>query len=289
MVNPHYKVTLHKNTQYFIDSGAFQERDIHSRLQPWSALDRQLRLETYISWNNGPDHAAGIVTYDMLAGVDEAFVHKKTGVEVSPDNILQIPRYALKDYKRIKKRGTPEKAQIAVNETIRSAKYYKSQEHRIAGSILYACQGATPDQYIACALEILPLLRKDRDIFAFGGFCIIGKVPSLKAVYYETLARLLPILKDYGINKAHVLGVTVSDAIARTIEMTKPYNIQFSTDSSSPEINAAIYGRSFCEDDYIYKKRYERHEKYVEYIPCDLALESIKNYNNWITQESEKP
>ena len=72
MVNPHYRVLVAPNTRYLIDSGAFQERDMHRRLQPWAALDRQLRLEAQIELSGGPEHAEAIVTYDMLDGVDEA-------------------------------------------------------------------------------------------------------------------------------------------------------------------------------------------------------------------------
>ena len=44
MLNPHYRATLAPGTRYIIDSGAFQERDMRNRLQPWTALDRQLRM-----------------------------------------------------------------------------------------------------------------------------------------------------------------------------------------------------------------------------------------------------
>src|SRR5687767_282083 len=88
MVNPHYPVDVLAGARYKIDSGAFQERDMLFRLQPWTALDRQLRMEAQIEYSGHDGYAEDIVTYDMLAGVDEALI----------------------DGKRIKRRGTEQTA-----------------------------------------------------------------------------------------------------------------------------------------------------------------------------------
>lgn len=260
MVNPHYRVDLAPGTRYIIDSGAFQERDMLFRLQPWSALDRQLRLEAQIEFGGCGLPAEAIVTYDMLAGVDEAII----------------------DGKRVKRRGTEQTAVYAIQETLRSARYYATQVHRIRGAIAYAAQGVTPAQYLGCVEELIPLIRPGRDWLAFGGFCIIGMQPSLKKVFYETLALVLPRLKAAGIRRAHILGVTVADAIRVAMEMAKEYGIALSTDSSGPERNAAVYGREFdvtCEK---FRNLYTKEDKGTAYKPAEWAIENIRRYHEWI-------
>ena len=71
MVSPHYRVDLAPGTPSIIDSGAFQRRDMLRRLQPWQAIDRQLRLEAQIEYGVCGLAAGAVVTYDMLVGVDE--------------------------------------------------------------------------------------------------------------------------------------------------------------------------------------------------------------------------
>lgn len=257
MVNPHYRVQLSVTDDYIIDSGAFQERDMLQRLQPDAALDRQLALERHIG---AP--AACIVSYDMLDGVDEAITERG----------------------RVKQRGTEESASKAILETIRSARVYKSREKEIAGAIGYACQGVTPEQYKRCAEEIIPLMRKNKDWFCFGGFCIIGIKPSLKPIFYETLKVVLPMIVSAGITRAHILGVTVADAILEASKIAQDYNITISTDSSSPERNGAQFGRAF-DANYNGKpqfyQKHQRSEKYTGYHPHALAVENIIRYDEW--------
>lgn len=282
MVNPHYRVDLAPSTRYIIDSGAFQERDMHARLQPWQALDRQLRLEAQIEYGGGPDHAEALITYDMLSGVDEALVHKATGVELDPCDALTMAPRQLAQYRRVKRRGTEEKARLAVAETIRSARYYKSAERRVRGGVAYACQGAGPEQYEACARELIPLIRPGRDWFAFGGFCIVGMVPSLKPVLYETLERVLPLLRAAGVERGHLLGVTVTDAIQRAAEIARAHGVLLSTDSSGPERNAAVYGRGFVTHPKPqFKDMYRPDQKFIDYHPADFAMETIGKYDGW--------
>jgi hypothetical protein len=260
MVNPHYRVGLAPGTRYIIDSGAFQERDMRARLQPWQALDRQLRLEAQIELTGCGVPAEAIVTYDMLDGVDEA----------------------LTDAGRVKRRGTEATASPAVLETIRAARYYKSREGRVRGAIAYACQGVTTAQYVACAAALLPLIRPGRDWFALGGFCIVGQVPSLKPMLYAALEAVLPMLEAAGIHRAHILGVTVADALQEAARIAAPYRVRLSTDSSGPERNAAVYGREFVtEPRPRFTQRWEKADKFIRYHPADWAMENIARYDAW--------
>ena len=178
MVNPHYRVQLAPGTRYIIDSGAFQERDMACRLEPWQALERQLKLERWIAYHNGSAYAEALISYDMLDGVDET----------------------LTEAGRIKQRGTDVTASRAVQETIRSAHIYRALRDRVAGAIAYACQGVSTAQYLACARQILPLLRSGRDWFAFGGLCITGmQRRTMLPIFQATLEAVFPLLATYGV------------------------------------------------------------------------------------------
>lgn len=259
MVNPHYRVDLAPGTIYDIDSGAFQERDMLFRLQPWQALDRQLQLEAQIEYGPCGLPAEAIMTYDMLVGVDEAII----------------------DGKRKKVRGTEESAQQAVYETLRSARYYQTQAHRIRGAIAYAAQGATAEQYMGCVEALLPLMRPGRDWLAFGGFCIIGRMPSLKPLFYAVLEQALPLLAAHGITRAHLLGVTVADAIERAVALERKYGVSLSTDSTGPE-QCAVFGRGYAQGRQV-SLGYRKEHKYKEYHPCTLAHQNIADYHRWLS------
>lgn len=257
MVNPHYRVDLAPGTRYVIDSGAFQERDMLARLQPWQALERQLRLEAQIEYGPCGAAAEAIVTYDMLVGVDEAII----------------------DGKRKKTRGTEDSAQQAVYETLRSARYYKSQEHRVRGAIAYAAQGATVEQYLGCVAELLTLMRPGRDWLAMGGFCIIGRMPSLKPLFFEVLERVLPLARAHNVPRVHLLGVTVADVIEKAVKLERLYGVPLSTDSTGPE-QCAIFGRGYNNGRQV-SLGYRKEHKYREYHPCALAMQNIRDYHEW--------
>jgi hypothetical protein len=262
MVNPHYRVNLAPETRYIVDSGAFQERDMLARLQPWQALDRQLRLETQIEYSGHDGRAEAIVTYDMLTGVDEAIV----------------------DGKRKKARGSESSAQRAVAETIRSARYYHSQRERVRGGIAYAAQGATPQQYLACVEALLPLVRPDRDWLAFGGFCIIGRMPRrMMPIFEQTLDLVMPWLNTAGVRRAHILGVCYPPAIELAVQYECAYKMVLSTDSSGVE-QAAVFGRAYGDGDGRQRKRYTKQEKFVAYHPAHLAIENIRDYSAWLAE-----
>lgn len=259
MVNPHYRVNLAPDTRYVIDSGAFQERDMVSRLEPWQALDRQLRLESQIEYGPCGVPAEALVTYDMLDGVDEA---------MDGDD-------------RIKRRGTDATASRAVTETIRAARYYATQTARIRGAVAYACQGVSTAQYVACARELIPLMRPGTDWFAFGGLCITGILRGrMLPIFESTVRAVTPLLTEAGITRAHLLGVCIPDAIRITRELERTTGVQFSTDSRAPETVGCIYGRIYVNG--VQRQGYTRDQKWVDYHPNELAHRNIRDYAQWI-------
>ena len=258
MLNPHYPVTTAKGTKKIFDSGAFQESDMLNRLTPKQALKRQLTANDLVRFRSEDydNHAEAFITYDMLCGVDEALINGE----------------------RVKKRGTEETARPAVAATLESACYYASQRDRIPGAIAFAAQGATPDQYInECVIPMFDVMRPG-DWFAFGGFCIIGMHTSLKPLFVETVARVLPLLVKRGITRAHILGVCVADMVKYAADQGRKHGVEMSTDSSSIEINS-IMGKVWNNGKWM--KVYEKEQKYIDYWPAPLAHENIARYSRW--------
>lgn len=241
------------------------------RLTPRLALDRQLAFER--SKGRGgerrfPDGFEYVVTYDMLVGVDESIV----------------------DGKRVKRRGTEETAAPAVRETLESAAHYYWRRHEIRGGIAYAAQGATLRQYVNCVRLLLPLMRSGRDILALGGFCIVGMQPSLKPLFVEVCRVVAPMLAARGITRAHVLGVCACDVLVAAAEEFARHGVEFSTDSSSIEMNS-VMGKVWSERNMLrgqgrmspWVKKYDVTDKQAgAYHPADLAMENIRRFSAWV-------
>ena len=256
MVNTRYPIKDVGNADVFCDSGAFQDIDSSIRLTPEQALNRQLSYEDYLRRNNNEfKYFESICIYDQMAGVDEQVI----------------------DSKKIKRRGTRHTAMKAIRETILAADYYASKRASIEGKICFVGQGIDPRQYIdMCIVPLLDLIRPG-DFFAFGGFCIIGRIPSLKSVFYKTFQDAMPLLKKAEVSRVHLLGVLVSDVVSWANTEANKYGIEISNDGSGPEINGGAFGRIWRDGKYepVGKK------KWIEYHPYDIAVHNIKEYDAW--------
>jgi pyruvate/2-oxoglutarate dehydrogenase complex dihydrolipoamide dehydrogenase (E3) component len=135
-------VAVPPDTEVIQDSGAFSDGP-SSRLNFSQALERQEKHGVKYGYDSLITHRA---SYDVL--IDEVWTNAN----------------------RHKRRWTVKAAESAVQETIDAARYMVANGDR--PSILSA-QGVDAEQYLACAQEIIPLLRK-RDILGFGGWCITG-------------------------------------------------------------------------------------------------------------------
>jgi hypothetical protein len=254
MLNPNYPVRLARPVPAMCDSGAFQDIDKGQRLLPWTALERQLAYERRVSADWPDWHFEAIVTYDQMLGVDEQVV----------------------DGKKIKRRGNEATARPAIAETLRAAAYYSRHRDRVRGALCFAAQGATPRQYVQeCVVPLLDLMQPG-DWFAFGGFCIIGRVPSLKPVFAETARAALPLLRRKGIRRAHLLGIGVTDMVRLAAELGRAEGVAMSTDTSSIEVNSVL-GKVF--DGARWHVRYTKEQKGTAYHPCDLAHANLLYYD----------
>jgi hypothetical protein len=261
MLNPLYPIRhLDPRARYICDSGAFQDLGARPRLQPWQALERQLRYEEQLRWRVGDHgwHFEAMCIYDEMAGVDEAIVEGR----------------------KRKVRGTLETAERAVAETLRAAAYYDSQRHRIAGRLMFIGQGVSPRQYVEdCVLPMAELMRPG-DWFGFGGFCIIGRQRSLIPVFRETFPAVLDALIPHGITRYHLLGVCVPEAVTFAAEQAARRGVALSTDSSAVELASVISGAVYVDGR---KKRgpWTKAQKGIDYCPTELAHQNIVAYSDW--------
>lgn len=275
MVNPRYPVrqlarvapwwcercaALHTFPRVRCDSGAFQDVG-KRRLSPWQALDAQLRYEEQLRWWLGDEtfHFEVVFIYDDPAGVDEAVI----------------------DGKKIKVRGTEASAAVAVADTIAAARYYATQRGRIRGAIGWVGQGIDAAQYLGCVEAMLPLMDK-ADVFAFGGFCILGRMPArMTATFQETTALVAPLVRDAaGIASYHLLGVMYAPGVEHASALAARLGVALATDGSGPEQAACIAGRGYKNGRQV-DLGWRPSHKYKEYHPCDLALANIRSYSGW--------
>jgi hypothetical protein len=132
---------------------------------------------------------------------------------------------------RTKRRWSEADAQWAVEETVASAVYLDA--HRNGIPCIMSAQGVSVKQYLRCAERILPFMR-DGDLFGLGGFCILGRIPSLLPAYYEILHRLIPFLGCEGVRRVHLWGSCYAPALGPLLYLCDAYGIQVSTDSIGP-------------------------------------------------------
>lgn len=255
MLNPKYPAfNIDGAIDVDIDSGAFQELKCRKTLHV--ALKRQILFKRRLDLSNAKRCVC--FTYDQMRGVDEQIINGR----------------------KVKTRGTLESAQPAIDATLHAARFWNANRAAIDGPIGFVCQGINPDQYINdCALPMLEMFQPD-DVFGFGGFCIIGRVPSLKPLFVETFSRMMEILHRKGIQYAHIMGVCVADMIRFSACEAAKYGIIVSTDSSSPEVNGAAFGKRFIDE--CWKPVYKSDQKFFDYHPCELALQNIKDYHEWV-------
>lgn len=208
-----------------LDSGAYSDTTFY-RLSLAEALERQLdhaRRFNYLS------RVQRLVAYDVL--VDEQ---------------------AGQDGERVKQRMNADLAKFAVEQTIKSAEYLASQRDYIYEqvghpvSLVFSAQGSDAAQYLECARAILPYLQPG-DTFGLGGWCILGQRRTLLPTFYETIAALVPELKEALVKDVHIFGVCLADALGALLfqcdytrqrdgswQLDERRRIRVSTDSVGP-------------------------------------------------------
>ena len=137
---------------------------------------------------------------------------------------------------------------------------------------------------MACVDELLPLMRPGRDWLALGGFCIIGRVPSLKPLFYEVLDACLTRCKARGINASTCLAspwrMPSHAPVRQSGGMASPYRPTVPGQSSAPSSGAATRLRDGRPSDT--KAREVR-----RLSPRHAGAQNIEDYHNWISNLQE--
>jgi hypothetical protein len=205
-------VKLSPSTQVVIqDSGAFCDGP-GQRLSFSAALKRQITHASRFGYADRLSHRA---SYDLL--IDEKW------------------RYG----QRYKSRWSEAEAWEACIETIRAAQFLSA--HRGGLPCILSAQGVTPQQYLKCVHSILPYLQAG-DMLGLGGWCILGKYPSLLPVFRQMLHLVIPFVGSEGIKQIHLWGCLYAPALGELLYLCDQYGIILSVDSVGPSLRP-VFGR----------------------------------------------
>ncbi len=197
-------------TSVFLDSGAFGDPIAGSRLTFADALSRQEKHAQKYSY---ADRLVYLASYDFLlhhrAVVVDGRRHQRRKIEP----LAESAGYA------------------AVEETVKAARFL--DQHRNGIPLALNVQGVTPQQYLACVKQVVPLLR-DEDILGLGGWCVLGRLPSLMDDFLQTLDLVIPWIAKEGVKRVHLYGVIYAPALTALLAICDAYGVACSTDSSFP-------------------------------------------------------
>lgn len=187
------------------DSGAFSDGPRH-RLGYADALQRQIEHARYYRYSHQITHRA---SYDLL--IDETWANEF----------------------RHKERWSEEAGHFAVKATVEAAQFL--DQHRASGiGCIMSAQGVTPAQYLDCAEKVLKYTDPGQDIFGLGGWCILGKQPSLLGVFRETIGQVIPLLASHKVQRVHIWGVCFAEALGELLYLCDLHGVKLSTDSIGP-------------------------------------------------------
>jgi hypothetical protein len=187
------------------DSGAFSDGPKH-RLSYAEALQRQIEHAKHYKYASQVTHRA---SYDLH--IDETWQNEF----------------------RHKERWSEEAGTFAVRATVEAAAYLNARRESNIGCIMSA-QGVTAEQYVECAERVLRYVDVDQDIFGLGGWCILGKRPSLLPAFRETISLVIPLLASSGVKRVHIWGVCFTEALGELLWLCDQYHLCLSTDSVGP-------------------------------------------------------
>jgi hypothetical protein len=137
------------------------------------------------------------------------------------------------DGKRKKIRWNEGDALEAIEVTVGAAAYL--DRHRNGLALIQSAQGVTADQYLDCALRIMPYLQAG-DLFGLGGWCILGRRRSLMPVFREMIRKVIPAIPC---QRVHIWGVLYAPAIGELLWMCDQFGKMLSTDSTGPSVRPA--------------------------------------------------
>lgn len=202
-------IWLPPGTRTISDCGAFSDGP-QDRVTPAEAMTRQLDHAKQYGYIDSID---GFATYDLL--IDEMWYGGA----------------------RTKRRWTESAAWEAVDITVDAAKFLDGNRSSIPSPLVISSQGVSPQQYMECAKRTEPYF-KDGDILGLGGWCIIGKAPSLIHSFREIISEVIPYAARFT-RRVHIWGVMYAPALGHLLWECDQHGLSLSTDSTGPSIRPA--------------------------------------------------
>lgn len=190
------------------DSGAYAEVNWFTRMTFVQALERQERHAEKYGYT---DKIVARASYDLL--IDHRFA-----------------QISGRSHRRIM-RCTEAEGRVAVDVTVAAAQFLSA--HRNGYNLALNVQGVTPDQYLQCVKLVVPLLQIG-DVLGFGGWCVLGRLPSMMVDFLQVLAKVLPFLAHEGVSHIHLYGCIYTPAISACLAICDHYGITMSLDSAYP-------------------------------------------------------
>lgn len=213
------RVSVPLGTKVIQDSGAFCDASIAVRGDTYNKQGRLsfqealMRQEAHAEKFGYADQIEARASYDLL--IDEMwFEDPGTGLLT-----------------RKKARWSEADAERAVDETVAAARFL--HHHRNGIACIQSAQGVTAKQYLRCVERLMPYIT-DNDILGLGGWCILGKVPSLVPSFWQTMGLVIPFIAHEGIKRVHIWGSIYAPAIGALLRLCDEYGVNVSADTAHP-------------------------------------------------------
>ena len=213
------RVCVPVGTKAIQDSGAFCDSSIGIRGDAYGKSGRLtfqealMRQEAHAERFGYTDKIEARASYDLL--IDEMwFEDESTGL-----------------LSRKKARWNENDAELAVKETVAAAKFLN--EHRNNIPCIQSAQGVSAKQYLRCVEQLMPYFQ-DGDVLGLGGWCILGKIPTLVPSFWQTMALVIPFLAGEGVKRVHIWGCIYRPAIGNLLHLCHEYGLDLSADTAHP-------------------------------------------------------
>lgn len=130
-------------------------------------------------------------------------------------------------------------------------------------------QGSTDSEYSECLCELLTLYSKQSFVIGFGGVAKAGINKSIELRLYNAIKENIETISN--VKHIHIFGCFTT-RILKTVCALLP-DCEVSCDTASCEMRS-VMGNIFVSGNWI--KTYERVNKYIDYHPCELALDNVR-------------
>jgi len=130
-------------------------------------------------------------------------------------------------------------------------------------------QGTSKEEYSKCLKELLDLSKTHKFILGFGGVAKAGMIKNIEMKLYSSILENIEYFKT--VKRIHIFGC-FTERILKTVSNLLPH-CELSCDTASCEMRS-VMGNVFDSGKWV--KTYERNQKYVDYQPCDLALDNVR-------------